>query len=68
MNNEKRRDLLEEAQRLVSEAQRLVDEAVEGTSRENNYRAYGRYGFDQLLENGNPNDDGLNTLLEEFEY
>ena len=52
-----------EAIQMVEEAQGLVDEAVKGTIHEGHYRAYGRYGFDQLLENGNPYDSGLMGLL-----
>lgn len=62
---EKRQDLemaVEAAIELVEQAQELVDNAVEGTDMENNYRAYGRYGLDQLLGNGNSYDGSLMSL------
>lgn len=64
MSNEERRELVEQALELVAEAQSLVDAAVDGTSEQARYEAYGRFGFDTLLGNGNPYDDSLNTLLE----
>jgi len=67
MNNEERRELVEQALELVAEAQSLVDAAVEGTSEQAHYEAYGSYGFDTLLGNGNPYDSSLNTLLETWE-
>ena len=45
----------------------MVDEAVEGTEIELNYRAYGRYGFDTLLNNGNPYDNGLLDIIKDIE-
>lgn len=56
---------IQQAIELIEEAQTLVDEALEGTARESHYLAYGRYGFDRLLGNGNPYDDGLPDLFEE---
>ena len=64
MTTQDRTELIEQAQELVSQAQTLVDEAISGTSQENNYRAYGEFGFSQLLGNGNPYDGSLDTLLE----
>ena len=49
---------------MIEEAQQLVDEAVRGTNMEGSYKAYERYGFDRLLGNGNPYNDGIHTLLE----
>jgi len=57
------KDAVNEAIRLVSMAQDLVDNAVQGTSKEAHYEAYGRYGFDTLLGNGNRYDAGLRDLL-----
>jgi len=56
------RDAIVEVQQLVES----VDEAVRGTRLEANYRAYGRYGFDTLLGNGNQYDSSLETLLSEL--
>lgn len=63
MDNEMK---IQEAIKLVERAQGLVDEVMRerGAS---HYEAYGRYGFNQLLGNGNPYDDGLPTILEEME-
>lgn len=55
---------IEEAIQLVEEAQGLVDDALSMDPKEDNYRAYGRYGFDQLLGNGNKYDSSLHSLLE----
>ncbi len=62
MNKLKRVDLIREAQALVAEAQELVEGALEGMDEEAHFIAYGRYGFDQLLNNGNPYDQGLEDL------
>ena len=60
---EMQREAIREAMALVGEAQALVDEALEDTATGVHYEAYGRYGFDQLLGNGNPHDYGLPSLL-----
>ena len=66
MNNQERQEAIQNAWSLIEEAQQLVDEAVQGTSQQSHYEAYGKYGFSQLLANGNPYDSSLNTLVEEF--
>ena len=70
-SNEERIQMIREAMELVREAQGLVDDAVSGdcgtTRLEANYEAYGRYGFNQLLGNGNPYDSSLDSLIEEIE-
>jgi hypothetical protein len=65
MEEAERNELLLEALELVQQAQQLVDEALYGSPEEAHYRAYGRYGFDQLLGNGNPYDSSLESLLED---
>ncbi len=55
-----------QAIRLVEEAQELVD-GVMCEGYENHYRAYGRYGFDTLLGNGNEYDSSLFSILKELE-
>ena len=65
MTDLERKELLLEALELVQQAQEMVDEAVSGTDKEAHYEAYGRYGFDQLLGNGNPYDFSLESLLED---
>ena len=54
------RDAIAEVEQLVEQ----VDRAVQGSDMEANYRAYGRYGFDTLLGNGNQYDSSLETLLD----
>jgi len=66
---------LHEAIRLVEEACQLVDSVMDGSSGQdyvlnvckNRYEAYGKYGFNQLLGNGNPYDDSLFTLIKKLE-
>jgi len=67
MTNAERVQMIQEAQELIEQAMQMVDDAVNGTAIEANYEAYGKYGFNQLLGNGNPYDSSLNTLIEEFE-
>jgi len=67
MTNTERVELVKEAMELVSEARSLAYAAVEGTNLQSNYDAYGEYGFQTLLGEGNPYDDSLQTLLNEFE-
>ena len=62
MTNKERIYKIYEALELIEQAQELVDEAVSDTNDENHYLAYGRYGFDQLLGNGNPYDSSLHSL------
>ena len=70
-SNEERIQMIREAMELVQEAQSLVDDAISGdcgeTRQEAHYKAYGRYGFNQLLGNGNPYDSSLDSLIEEIE-
>ena len=58
---------IERAISLVEEASYAVDMAVEGMRIQSNYEAYGRYGFDQLLGNGNPYDSSLQSLIDKTE-
>ena len=67
MTDQERINQINEAKELIIEAQALVDDAVKGTSQQNRYEAYGRYGFDTLLKNGNPYDDGLDDLIKDFQ-
>ncbi len=64
---EELREQLEEAIELINQAQMLVNDVVDTDSMakaKGHYSSYGRYGFDQLLSNGNPYDKGINSLLE----
>lgn len=66
MTTQEKIEAISEAIELIEQAQQLVNEAVNGTDNEANYQAYGKYGFDQLLGNGNPYDSSLFTLIEEL--
>ena len=66
-NSEEKREMIFEAMGLIEAAKELLDEAVRGTEIESNYLAYGRYGIDTLLGNGNPYDDGIHTIMESIE-
>ena len=57
-------DEIERAISLVEEASYAVDMVVQGMRIQANYEAYGRYGFDQLLGNGNPYDSSLQSLID----
>ncbi len=59
-------DEIEKAIEIVEEAKHIVDSAVEGTSIQANYEAYGGYGFDQLLGSGNPYDSSLYSLIDKY--
>lgn len=65
MTNEERAEQIQQAIEMIEEAQQLVDEAVSGTGDQIRFEAFGRFGFDQLLGNGNQFDEGLHSLLEE---
>ena len=43
-----------------------IDGLLHGTDLYSHYKAYGRYGFDQLLGNGNPYDEGLESIREKL--
>ena len=65
-NKIKRINDIEEAMELIVQAQELVDNAINNTEQQNHYESYGKYGFNQLLGNGNPYDFGLPKLIEEI--
>lgn len=60
-------ELIEQAIALIEEASELLDEAVKGTSQESHYKAYGKYGIDDLLGNGNPYNTSLEQLKSNIE-
>ncbi len=66
MKKEVRISKIQEAIEMIEEAMSMVDDAVAGIGIENNYLAYGKYGFDQLLGNGNPYDSSLQTLIDDM--
>ena len=67
MTTSERSDAIRQAIDLIMEAQDLVKEAVNGTSQEAHFNAYGQYGITQLLGNGNRYDSSLYSLIEEME-
>lgn len=64
---EEKLEAIDRAIELIEEAQCIIDDVVSDMSIRHNYRAYGRYGFDTLLGNGNPYDDGLQSIQKEIE-
>ena len=64
VNREEFIDEIERAIEMVSQAKYIVDMVMDGNSMEANYKAYGKYGFDQLLGSGNPYDNSLQTLID----
>jgi hypothetical protein len=66
-NSEEKREMIFEAMGLIEAAKELLDEAVRGTEIERNYLGYGRYGIDTLLGDGNPYDDGIDTIMNSIE-
>tara|TARA_R100001443_G_scaffold19278_1_gene30673 strand:- start:1478 stop:1663 length:186 start_codon:yes stop_codon:yes gene_type:complete len=55
---------IEEAKQLIIEALQLADEVANDTNNSSHFSAYGKYGFDQLLGNGNKYDSSLDNLLD----
>lgn len=64
MSNQEKIEMLEQAIDLVCEAQNLVDEVMDGDS---HYESYGKYGFLQLLGNGNEYDTSLFDVVDFLE-
>ena len=63
-------DEIERAIEMVDQARHIVDMAIDnvnGHFLKANYEAYGKYGFDQLLGNGNPYDNSLQYLIDKFD-
>ena len=63
-------DEIERAIEMVDQARHIVDTVVDSTDGhflKANYEAYGKYGFDQLLGNGNPYDNSLQYLIDKFD-
>lgn len=66
MENQEKIDQLERAMELIEDANYLVENAIRDSSFYPHYEAYGKYGFNQLLGNGNPYDGSLVKLIEEL--
>tara|TARA_Y100000034_G_C6757785_1_gene337278 strand:+ start:269 stop:487 length:219 start_codon:yes stop_codon:yes gene_type:complete len=60
-------EVLNEAIELVQEARQLVDSVMDDSPNKSHYESYGKYGFDQLLGNGNPYDSSIFTEIEDLE-
>jgi len=60
-------DEIERAIEMVDQARHIVDMAIDGMSIQANYEAYGKYGFDQLLGDGNRYDRSLQDLIDGYE-
>ena len=60
---------IERAMSLVGEARDIVDSVMAkiGGQPERHYHAYGKYGFQQLLNEGNPYDNGLEDIISSIE-
>ena len=58
---------IERAIEMVDQARHIVDMAVDSMSIRANYEAYGKYGFDQLLGDGNRYDRSLQDLIDGYE-
>jgi len=51
------------AEDLLIEALQLCEEVAEDSGNMSHFNAYGKYGFDQLLGNGNKYDSSIFDLL-----
>ena len=63
-------DEIERAIEMVDQARHIVYTVVDSTDGhflKENYEAYGKYGFDQLLGTGNPYDNSLQYLIDKFD-
>ena len=63
-------DEIERAIEMVDQARYIVDMAIDsldGHFVKANYEAYGKYGFDQLLGDGNRYDRSLQDLIDGYE-
>ena len=67
MNRQEFIDEIERAIEMVDQARHIVDMAIDGMSIQANYEAYGKYGFDQLLGDGNRYDRSLQDLIDGYE-
>ena len=61
------KDELNEAIALVEEAKAKVDATAKQAGCYSHYTAYGRYGFDTLLGNGNRYDASLFDMMNDLE-
>ena len=62
-----RNNKIVEAIQLIKEARELVRQALAGSGDLANFEAYGSYGLNQALGEGNPYDDSLHSLLNDID-
>ena len=67
MNKRLDQERLQAIINTLEEIQGELDDIIDGTTMEDHFKAYGRYGLNQLLGNGNPYDSSLHTLIENEE-
>ena len=67
MTTQEKKEELNEAILKVQEAQEIVMDLIgDNRGMANRFEAFGKFGFDQLLGNGNPNDESLFDIFEEL--
>ena len=59
------KEKINKAEELILEALELCSQVAKENNCENHFNAYGKYGFDQLLGNGNPYDNSIFNLIKE---
>lgn len=62
MTRQERIQMIDEAIHKIEIAQSMVYDAIADTGLTANFEAYGSYGIDTALGNGNPYDSSLQTL------
>ena len=64
MNENERIQEIEDIIYEIELLQGRMDTVMDGAANESHYKSYGRYGFDQLLGNGNPYDPSLQNAID----
>jgi hypothetical protein len=60
-------ELLKEALQKLQDLKGDIEHALDYNPQRDHYRAYGGYGIEQLLGNGNPYDGSIHTLIQAAE-
>ena len=55
---------IEEAIEMIEDAKAIIEDVIRGTDDWDHFQAYGAYGLDQALGNGNRYDSSLFDILE----
>jgi len=67
MTTQEKKEELNEAILMIQQAQEIVMDLIgDNRALANRFEAFGKFGFDQLLGNGNPNDESLFNVIEEL--